>query len=122
MGPGKSTTSSIILSDLLQKEDIKAFDWDLEFHNIWSEFYYDPAVVQGVTDSTNEKFRNHLASAFEKKQDVSFETNFHDTEGVLKHISTAKENGFRCILSFLFVDNITTCIERVRSRVRRGWP
>ena len=55
-GAGRSTTSW----NILEPYNIKAFDWDQEFHRHWETFDFDPTVVEGIRDSVNAEFKDHL--------------------------------------------------------------
>lgn len=114
-GSGKSTLSENFLKDY----NIKAFDWDAIFLATWRSFSFDPAVIQGISNSTNEKFQNHLDAAFKGKKDVAFETNFN-TEIIMNIVDKAEKQGFKPVLAFMFVDKVETCIERVKSRAELG--
>jgi predicted ABC-type ATPase len=114
-GAGKSTSSTAIL----KRYGVKAFDWDAEFYSTWKRFGYDPAVENGVKDSTTEKFEEHLKKAFKEGIHVAYETNFH-TDFHFKREELARKNGFETILIFFLVDNIITCNERVQERYDLG--
>jgi shikimate kinase len=67
-GAGKSTSSKSLLQDL----GLEAFDFDKEFYNTWKLFSYDPAVENGVRESTEEKFLEAKQNAIVHQNDFAF--------------------------------------------------
>ena len=112
-GAGKSTTSA----SLLKPHGLKAFDWDKEFYQKWSEFSYDPLVESGIRDTTNELFENLKSKAIANAISFAFETNFH-TNTILQIVEEFQKSGFETNLYFLLVSNVDICKQRVAYRVR----
>ena len=112
-GAGKSTTSA----HLLQPYGLKAFDWDKEFYQKWSEFGYDPLVESGVRNATNELFENLKDEATANAKSFAFETNFHTNE-ILQVTDEFQRAGFETSLYFLSISNVDICKERVAYRVQ----
>jgi predicted ABC-type ATPase len=117
-GAGKSTYSKELLIGL----EINAFDFDKEVNRRWSMFSYDPLVISGVLDATNEFFLMQRETAlFFTRSNFAFETNYH-TEAIIPTIEAFKENGFRIGLQYIFLDEIPLAVERVKQRVLKGGP
>lgn len=114
-GAGKSTTSK----ELLQQHNILAFDWDQRFHEKWNRFGFDPTIMEGVCEATNEEFNNHVLDAFSAKSSLAYETNFH-SDFNFRLAKEAKSKGYQTVLYFLAMDKVETCIERVHERVLKG--
>ncbi|MEQ9424456.1 MAG: hypothetical protein RJQ09_08575 [Cyclobacteriaceae bacterium] len=114
-GAGKSTISS----ELLMPLGIKAFDWDLIFQDNWRKFGFDPVLIQGIRNRTNEAFDEYIEKSFTNESPLAYETNFHSIHN-LDLALKAREKGYKCSLYFLAVDNVITCIERVALRVKNG--
>jgi shikimate kinase len=66
-GAGKSTTSK----ELLKPHSITAFDWDDRFQQRWSRFDFDPILAEGIRESANQDFHDHINSAFNLRQSVA---------------------------------------------------
>lgn len=114
-GAGKSTTSK----NILEPFSIEAFDWDKQFHIKWESFDFDPTIIEGIRESVNEEFQNHINSAFSQKQSVAYETNFHLSHNL--HLAKkARVLDYRNTLYFLALRNPKIGINRVADRVSRG--
>lgn len=114
-GAGKSTTSQKILTSF----KIEAFDWDKQFQSKWKSFDFDPTVVEGIRDSANADFQDHLRSAFSNNKSVAYETNFHSSYN-LELADDARKKGYETNLYFLALVNPEIGIRRVAERVRSG--
>ena len=114
-GAGKSTTSQKILAPF----KIEAFDWDKQFQSKWKSFDFDPTVVEGIRDSVNAEFQDHLRSAFSDNMSVAYETNFHSSYN-LELANDARKKGYETNLYFLALVNPEIGIRRVAERVRSG--
>jgi predicted ABC-type ATPase len=114
-GAGKSTHSKNFLTEL----GIDAFDFDKEFDQRWSVFSYDSLVKQGARDATNDLFIAQRESALFTRSNFAFETNYH-TEAIIPTVEAFKENGFRVVLHYIFLENIQLSLQRVKQRVRQG--
>ncbi len=114
-GAGKSTTSK----ELLKPHKITAFDWDERFQKRWSKFDFDPILADGIRESTNIEFEEHISSAFNSQQSVAYETNFHSHFN-LDLAKKAKEFGYRTVLHFLSLETPELAVARVDERVNNG--
>ena len=114
-GAGKSTSSQAILNNY----NLVAFDWDKLFDQSWSNFNYDPSVIEGIRTTTNTSFSEYIESSLEGELDIAFETNFH-TPFSFEICNRAKERGYKTNLIFLMVQSIDVCFERVDQRVKNG--
>jgi predicted ABC-type ATPase len=114
-GAGKSTHSKELLTDF----GIEAFDFDKEFHAIWSEFNFDPYIEQGAFQRAQKSYTNRRAAALEKKQNFAFETNFH-TADVLSVVEMFRSNRYHIELIFICLENPLVAVERVKDRVAKG--
>jgi predicted ABC-type ATPase len=114
-GAGKSTHSKKLLTEL----GIDAFDFDKEFDQRWSIFSYDPLVKQGARDATNDSFITQREAALFTRSSFAFETNYH-TEAIIPTVEAFKENGFKVVLHYIFLENIQLSLQRVKQRVRQG--
>jgi len=114
-GAGKSTTSQKILAPF----KIEAFDWDKRFQAKWKSFAFDPIVVEGIRDSVNAEFQDHIRSAFSDNMSVAYETNFHSGYN-LELAEDAHKHGYETNLYFLALVNPEIGISRVAERVRSG--
>ncbi len=110
-GAGKSTVSH----NLLKHFSVSAFDWDKEFYLQWSQFSYDPAVMEGVQEATNRKFKESYQNAKNHQLHFAYETNFHSNFS-LELANQFKSTGYGTSLYFLFVSSVNICKERVRYR------
>lgn len=114
-GAGKSTTSQKILAPF----KIEAFDWDKQFQSKWKSFDFDPTVVEGIRDSVNAEFQDHIRSAFSNNMSVAYETNFHSGYN-LELAENARKKSYETNLYFLALVNPEIGIRRVAERVRSG--
>lgn len=114
-GAGKSTTSRNILTPY----GIEAFDWDKEFHKKWNTFEFDPTLIDGIRDSVNDSFQNHIELAFSTNQSVAYETNFHSVYNI-QLAKKARKLGYRTSLYFLALSDVRLGINRVKKRVKEG--
>jgi predicted ABC-type ATPase len=114
-GAGKSTNSKALLAN----EEIIVFDYDLELHNTWSMFSYDPAVEDGVRNSVSEKFLSLKKEAIVNKTNFAFETNYHHVS-LVDVIEKFRESGHEINLDFIALADVELAIERVKDRVSKG--
>jgi len=114
-GAGKSTHSKELLSDF----GIEAFDFDKEFHAIWSEFNFDPYIEQGASERAQKLYKERRAAALDKKQNFAFETHFH-TEDVLSVVDLFRSKRYHIELIFIYLESPSLAIERVKDRVGKG--
>ena len=110
-GAGKSTLSKSILKPY----GITAFDWDAEFNKLWSKYFYDLSIQDGIRNNVNNNFIELLNNALYNNIHFSFETNFN-SELVMTHVNKAKEKGFTTCLIYFVMDNVQNCIHRVNNR------
>jgi predicted ABC-type ATPase len=114
-GAGKSTHSKELLSDF----GIEAFDFDKEFHRVWSEFNFDPYIEQGAFERTQKLYEERRARALDKKQNFAFETNFH-TEDVLSVVDMFRSKRYHIELIYICLESPSIAIDRVKDRVAKG--
>lgn len=114
-GSGKSTTSE----ELLKPHNIIAFDWDDRFQQRWNRFDFDPILAEGIRESVNQDFHDHINSAFNSGQSVAYETNFHSHFN-LELATKAREFGYRTVLHFLSLETPELATFRVAERVKNG--
>ncbi len=114
-GSGKSTTSQKILVPY----KIEAFDWDQHFQSKWRSFNFDPVVIEGIRNTVNAEFQDHIQNAFRNKKSVAYETNFHSNYN-LELAEDARNHGFETMMYFLALVNPEIGIRRVKERVRSG--
>jgi predicted ABC-type ATPase len=112
-GAGKSTTST----DLLKEYNIRAFDFDKVYYELWAQFDYDPLVGQGARDRTVQIFDDLKNKAIEAKENFAFETNLNDSALLLPHLKQFKDSGYSLRLAFIFLETVEMAIGRVKQRI-----
>lgn len=116
-GAGKSTLSKTYLERMGLL--ISAFDWDARFDEKWRALDFDPIVLDGVRESTNQEFAELIEGSFQSGATIAYETNFH-LDYNLELLERARGLGYRSQLFFLFLNSTDIAEERVRMRVKRG--
>lgn len=113
-GAGKSTTSN----DLLAKEGITAFDYDMELRNAWSNFSFDPAIEDGVRQSISSRFTDLKSEALLNKTSFAYETNYNVAQ--INTVNLFRVAGHQTHLIFLALPNVAQAMDRVKDRAAKG--
>ena len=114
-GAGKSTISRKLLEPL----NISAFDWDQRFQDKWNQLGFDPLVIEGIRESVNTEFQEHIDKAFASQEPVAYETNFHSNFN-LDLAKRANDPGYNTFLYFFLLSTPELGIQRVAERVSKG--
>jgi predicted ABC-type ATPase len=72
-----------------------------------------------VQDIANREAADLFWSKVAQNQSFAIETNLHDVE-TYKSFQVLQAKGYKVIVYFVSVENVETCIERVKSRVKVG--
>jgi predicted ABC-type ATPase len=109
-GSGKTTFAKSILTG---RKDFLSFNSD--------------AIASGLKHGKKDAIQfeagrymlQSIEKAFKKNESFSFETTF---SGKLwkTHLESAKKNGYKIIIYFVFVNNIELSIKRIKQRVKAG--
>ena len=99
--------------------NISAFDWDQRFQDNWSQFGFDPLVMEGIRESVNTEFQEHIEKAFANQEPVAYETNFHSYFN-LDLSRRANDLGYNTFLYFFALSTPELGIQRVAERVSKG--
>ena len=91
----------------------------MRFNQLWGDFDFDPGFIEGLTQSVNSEFEEHIKKAFTNHQSVAYETNFH-SEYNLNLAKKAKKLGYSLSLYFLALKDPEIGIQRVAERVLHG--
>lgn len=108
-GSGKSTLAEVLLSEK-----------KLEFLNadeIAKEI--SPNAINSVPISAGKLYFKRLKEFFNKDKSFAVESTLAGNN-IIRIIKTAKQKGYKVILVYSFLQNCTTCIERVKKRVQNG--
>jgi len=108
-GSGKSTLASV----LLQEKQLKFLNAD----EIAKEIA--PDNINKVPISAGKQYFKRLAEFFDADNSFAIETTLSG-KNIIKIINRAKEQNYKIILVYSFLQNCTTCIERVKTRVENG--
>lgn len=108
-GSGKSTLAEVLLKEK-----------HLEFLNadeIAKEI--SPNAIDKVPISAGKIYFKRLNEFLKKEVSFAVESTLSGMN-IVKIIDKAKLNGYKIILIYSFLQNCTTCIERVKKRVKNG--
>lgn len=108
-GSGKSTLAEVLLKEK-----------HLEFLNadeIAKEI--SPNAIDKVPISAGKIYFKRLNEFLKKEVSFAVESTLSG-RNIVKIIDKAKLNGYKIILIYSFLQNCTTCIERVKKRVKNG--
>ncbi|MBQ2644896.1 zeta toxin family protein [bacterium] len=108
-GSGKSTLAEVLLKEK-QLEFLNADEIAKEI---------SPNAIDKVPISAGKIYFKRLSEFL--KNDISFAVESTlSGMNIVKIIDKAKLNGYKVILIYSFLQNCTTCIERVKKRVKNG--
>lgn len=108
-GSGKSTLAVVLLKEK-----------NLEFLNadeIAKEI--SPNAINTVPISAGKEYFKRLKLFFDNNKSFAVESTLSGNN-IVRIIEKAKELGYKVILVYSFLQNCTTCIERVKKRVENG--
>ena len=108
-GSGKSTLAVVLLKEK-----------NLEFLNadeIAKEI--SPNAINTVPISAGKEYFKRLKLFFDNNKSLAVESTLSGNN-IVRIIEKAKELGYKVILVYSFLQNCTTCIERVKKRVENG--
>lgn len=108
-GSGKSTLAEVLLKEK-----------NLEFLNadeIAKELA--PNAINSVPISAGKEYFKRLKLYFDNKKSFAVESTLSGNN-VIRIIKRARELNYKIILVYSFLQNCTTCIERVKKRVKNG--
>lgn len=108
-GSGKSTLAEVLLKEK-----------NLEFLNadeIAKEIA--PDAINSVPISAGKIYFQRLAEYFRTNKSFAVESTLSGNN-IVRIINTARKQNYKIILVYSFLQNCTTCIERVKKRVENG--
>jgi len=108
-GSGKSTLAEVLLKER-----------NLEFLNadeIAKEI--SPNAINSVPISAGKVYFKRLSEFFERKKSFAVESTLSGNN-IIRIIEKAKKREYKIVLVYSFLQNCTTCIERVKKRVQNG--
>ena len=108
-GSGKSTLAEVLLKEK-----------NLEFLNadeIAKELA--PNAINSLPISAGKEYFKRLKLYFDNKKSFAVESTLSGNN-VIRIIKRARELNYKIILVYSFLQNCTTCIERVKKRVKNG--
>lgn len=108
-GSGKST----IAKELLPAENISYVNAD----DIAQELC--PEDMQKVRIQAGKEVHFRIAELVRSGKSFALESTLSGV-GHLKTIALAKQNGYKVVIVYTFVDAVETCLERIKARVRNG--
>ncbi len=113
-GSGKSESNKILLEILNVNQDIDSFDADLLYAKfLLQEPYYEPEMISNLV---YDRFKELKSEAIFNKRDFVYETNYNSSF-YLNTFQEFKKEDYKCILVFLAMNNVESCIDRVQIRV-----
>ena len=108
-GSGKST----LASELLPLETLKFLNAD----NIAKEIC--PDNIESVRIKAGKVFLSELDNLFKEQKSFAIETTLAGKNHI-KTIQKAKENGYKTVLIYSYLDNVLMCENRIKIRVLNG--
>lgn len=108
-GSGKST----LAMELLPSKSLEFLNAD----EIAKEIA--PDAINSVPITAGKAYYKRLRKYFKENKSFAVESTLSG-KNIRKIINNARQNGYKIFLVFVYLDNCTSCIERVKNRVKNG--